>query len=88
MLKQIEERVKRLLGAAGCSHDGETGQYCGRCGADMRPVTGFECAVCSILGHSSYYPLENSPAFCRKCGAPGILFKKSRKRRPNNLKMH
>ena len=64
-----------------CRHDGETGSYCGRCGADLRVVTSYECRLCELLAGNSVYPAEKCPDFCTSCGAPKFTFRHIRKKR-------
>jgi hypothetical protein len=63
-----------------CDHTGESGEYCGKCGADLRVVTSYECRVCSLLGRTKVYPAEKTPNFCTQCGSPKFLFAKIRKK--------
>jgi hypothetical protein len=73
----IEPRRRRST----CAHEGETHEYCSRCGADLRTVTSYECALCSLLGRTAIYPAEKAPDFCTRCGAPKFTFIKIRKKR-------
>lgn len=64
-----------------CRHEGENGTYCGRCGADLRIVTSYECRVCELLANASIYTVEKCPNFCTSCGAPKFTFRPIRKKR-------
>jgi hypothetical protein len=64
-----------------CGHAGQTGTYCGQCGADLRIVTSYECRVCEITGENSLYPADKCPNFCTVCGAPKFTFRPIRKKR-------
>jgi len=77
-----EELVPMLEKRKDCRHEGEEGHsFCGKCGADIRAVTSWECRLCEILAESSIYPNEKCPDFCTSCGAPKFTFRPIRKKR-------
>jgi len=75
-----KEILDPLSRRATCRHEGETHEYCSRCGADLRVVTSYECRICTLLLKSSIYPAEKAPDFCTRCGAPKFTFKGIRKK--------
>ncbi|HOX29472.1 MAG TPA: hypothetical protein PLQ76_10000 [bacterium] len=64
-----------------CKHEGQTHEYCGHCGADLRVVTSLECRLCELTGRVSVFTNESCPDFCTTCGAPRITFRKILKKR-------
>ena len=82
LISFVEKELAPLMEArAKCGHAGETGMYCGKCGADLRVVTSYECRVCELLANNSVYPAEKCPNFCISCGAPKFTFRPIRKKR-------
>lgn len=85
MFNDIFDFIKNdLIPLAGrrrrCRHEGESGDYCGKCGADLREITRCQCVVCSVSGRITNYDPDDLPDFCRKCGAPKFLFRPVRKK--------
>ncbi len=86
MIKELAELLEKEIAPlldkrAKCSHTGQTGAYCGDCGADLRTVTSYECRLCELLGDNSIYPDAKCPNFCTACGAPKFTFRPIRKKR-------
>jgi len=86
MIKRIAEIIKSEIVAPlekrrDCGHEGETHNFCSKCGADLRVVTSYTCRLCELLGNSSVYPAEKCPDFCSKCGAPKFTFRPIKKKR-------
>ena len=78
----IDKELAPLMEARkNCDHAGQTGAFCGRCGADIRAVASYECRICEIIGDSSLYAAEKCPNFCTNCGAPKFTFRPIRKKR-------
>lgn len=86
LLKKLSRKLERITSRKECTHDGEVGHYCGKCGADLRVVAGYECMLCSLMGRTTIYPTDAIPSFCRKCGAPRLTFMKARKRKSSKNK--
>lgn len=76
---EIGKLLKSVAARLTCKHAGEDGDFCGACGADLRPVSGYQCRVCDLKLKNRVYPLESTPDFCRSCGAPRFTFKPVRK---------
>ncbi|MFA6449480.1 MAG: hypothetical protein WCX65_08435 [bacterium] len=86
MIKEIVAFIEKELAPlkesrAKCGHEGQTGAFCGRCGADLREVASYECRLCELTGNNSLYPSEKCPNFCTVCGAPKFTFRPIRKKR-------
>ncbi len=87
MLEDLITYIKGLIAVSpggrreACRHEGESGTYCGRCGADLRVVASYECRVCELLAGASIYTAEKCPNFCTSCGAPKFTFRPIRKKR-------
>ncbi|MEW6201700.1 MAG: hypothetical protein AB1546_06980 [bacterium] len=64
-----------------CRHEGETHDYCGKCGADLRITINYECRICEMRMRNKVYAAEDVPAFCTQCGAPRFTFRKVKKRK-------
>ncbi|MFH1538121.1 MAG: hypothetical protein ABIH66_04125 [bacterium] len=77
---EFERFVLGLTRRPFCRHAGEEGDYCGRCGADLRPVAGYQCRVCDLRMKSKTYPPGDVPDFCTVCGAPRFTFMKIKKK--------
>ena len=78
-----EEFLEPLSRRATCRHEGEKGEYCSRCGSDIRRVASYECRVCSLMLKRSIYPADKAPDFCTRCGAPKFTFNRIRKKHTN-----
>ena len=76
--KELLDPLRRRIT---CTHQGESGLYCARCGADLRAVASYECRMCGLRGRPRIYPAESAPDFCTQCGAPRITFRAVRKKR-------
>jgi len=79
-LKSFIKSVRSLSRRGTCSHEGETQEFCGQCGADLRETTSYECRLCSLLGRNTMYVAKDAPDFCRKCGAPRFTFVRTKKK--------
>jgi hypothetical protein len=78
----IRKELKAFIERRGnCRHEGETHDFCGKCGADLRVVTGYQCRFCELSGGNSTYSGDACPDFCTSCGAPKFTFRALRKRR-------
>ena len=82
--------ILSLLRRPDCGHTGETGEFCGKCGADIRVITSYECRLCGLLARPKVYPADLVPDFCTKCGAPKFTFsiirKKPSRKKPEEKK--
>lgn len=82
LLSFIKEDLLPLAGLLRkCEHKGETHEHCGKCGADLRAVTSYECRLCELLSKNSIYTTEKRPNFCTSCGAPKFTFRPVKKKR-------
>lgn len=81
-LQILQNEILATLGLGRkCDHAGEAHEFCGKCGADLRVITSYECRVCSFMGRPKVYPTEMVPKYCTQCGAPKFTFIKIRKKR-------
>lgn len=76
---EFEHLIRGLTRRLTCRHPGEDSDYCGRCGADLRPVAGYQCRVCDFQMKTRTYQPDEVPDFCTACGAPRFTFKKIKK---------